>query len=83
LALYEQHKEKDKKQRDLFIKVNRDEGVTFQPKTFRSNSSIGTSSACSSVKNSAQKNKNNDLYSDRGDNITKAKKGGKLPPRHK
>jgi len=29
LALYDKYKEKDKKQRELYIKVNREEGVTF------------------------------------------------------
>lgn len=83
MALYEKHKEKDKKQKELYIKVNMDEGVTFQPKTFKSNSSLGSSSACSSIKNSPKKNKNSDLYSQRDENNTKTRKAGKLPPRHK
>jgi hypothetical protein len=35
VALYEMAKEKGEKQRQLEIKVNKEEGITFQPMTYR------------------------------------------------
>ena len=48
--MYDLNKEKERKQRELFEKVNMEEGVTFQPKTFRSNSAIGVSGRASPSK---------------------------------
>ena len=49
--LYEKSKERDAKQKDLFDKVNRDEGVTFQPMTYRSNISTTRSKMEATVAN--------------------------------
>ncbi|TNV79509.1 hypothetical protein FGO68_gene661 [Halteria grandinella] len=46
LALYEQSKEKEQRQKMLEIKVNREEGVTFQPLTYRK---AGSVTRCSSA----------------------------------
>jgi hypothetical protein len=58
LALYDLNKEKERKQRELFEKVNMEEGVTFQPKTFRSNSALGGSGRASPSKDAKKRHAN-------------------------
>lgn len=70
VTLYEMAKDKGEKQRQLEIKINKEEGITFQPMTYRR---LSRNSSMSRGETTVQ-------YPEASQTMRKGKRGG-MPPR--